>query len=164
MQTIKHSIAPVFNGKSEILILGTFPSVKSRQAEFFYANPQNRFWSVLSAVIGCDMPVTTEKRKNFLLNNNIALWDVVSVCDISGSSDSSIKNVSANDIGLITSAADIKQIFTNGKTAKRLFDEYVRDKIGREAVCLPSTSPANAAYSLEKLTEAWSVIQLKKTN
>lgn len=152
----KHTIDPVYNKNSHILILGSFPSVKSRETGFFYGHPQNRFWKVVSAVTGAECPQTIEEKKRFLLNNNIAVWDVIHSCDIEGSSDSSIKNVTPNDLSVILKKAEIKQIFTNGNTADKLFRKYNPDKI---AVKLPSTSPANAAYSLEKLIEQWKVMK-----
>ena len=144
---------------SKILILGSFPSVKSREQNFFYGHPQNRFWKVVSAVVDTDTPVTIEEKSNFLHENHIALWDVIASCDITGSSDSSIKNVVANDLTDIFKNADIRQIFVNGKTAEKYYNKYIRNTIGREAICLPSTSPANAGWSVEKLVDAWSVIK-----
>ena len=161
---IEHPFPPLFDGNSEILILGSFPSVKSREQMFFYGHPQNRFWRVVSAVFGCDLPETIEQKRRFLLSNNIALWDVIASCEIVGSSDSSIKNVTANDLSEILNNADIKQIYVNGKTAEKYFNKYTKGKINREAVCLPSTSPANAAWSVERLIDAWSVIQLASRN
>lgn len=146
-----HNIPPVFDKNSRILILGSFPSVKSRETEFFYGHPQNRFWKVLAAVMNEAVPQTIDEKKSFLLRNNIAVWDVIQSCDIQGSSDSSIKNVVPNDISKITSSADIKQIYTNGGTAHKLYEKY----IGKNAIKLPSTSPANAAYSIERLVEEW---------
>ena len=152
---ISHPIPPVFDRRSKILILGSFPSVKSREAQFFYGHPQNRFWKVTSAVFGVTEPHSVEEKKNFLLSHGIAVWDVISSCDITGSSDSSIKNVIPNDFTEILKVADIRTIFVNGKTAEKFYNKYIKEVIGREAVCLPSTSPANAAWSLERLVEAW---------
>lgn len=159
-----HPIPPVYNENSAILILGSFPSVKSREAAFFYGHPQNRFWKVLGAVFSQRVPETVDEKKAFLLNNHIALWDVIASCDITGSSDSSIKNVVPNDIGMILSAAKIKRIFVNGKTSEKYYNKYIRDTVGQDAVCLPSTSPANAAWNLERLTEAWKRIQCEGDN
>lgn len=156
---LTHPFPPLFDEKSEILILGSFPSVKSREQMFFYGHAQNRFWRVVSAVYGAETPGTIEEKRAFLLQNKIALWDVIASCNISGSADSSIKNVTANDLTLITENADIKQIFVNGKTAEKYYNKYIRKSLCREAVCLPSTSPANAAWSLDKLIKAWSVIK-----
>ena len=152
---IQHPIAPVFNSDSQILILGSFPSVKSREEGFFYGHPQNRFWKVLSIVCGSSLPRTIEEKKYFLLQNHIAVWDVIFSCDIAGSSDSSIHNVVPNDLNVILSGASIEKILVNGKKAEQLYKKYIQPRIGREAVCLPSTSPANAAWSLERLVEAW---------
>lgn len=154
-----HPFPPLYDKNSKILILGSFPSVKSREQNFFYGHPQNRFWKVVSAVMDTDTPVTIEEKSNFLHENHIALWDVIASCDITGSSDSSIKNVVANDLTDILKNADIRQIFVNGKTAEKYYNKYIRNTIGREAVCLPSTSPANAGWRVEKLVDAWSVIK-----
>ena len=157
---IKHPIPPVYDRDSKILILGSFPSVKSREAMFFYGHPQNRYWKVLAAVFGEEVPMTVPDRKAFLLRNHIAAWDVIASCDIVGSSDSSIKNVTANDLTPILDTADIKEIFVNGKTAEKMYKKYTEPVTDRPCVCLPSTSPANAAWTLEKLVEAWSVVKL----
>ena len=159
MSTVIHNIPPVFDENSRILILGSFPSVKSREAEFFYGHPQNRFWKVTAAVFGCDVPQTTEEKENFLLKNHIALWDVVSSCEVEGSADSSIKNVVPNDISVILNTAEIRQIFVNGKTAEKYYNKYIRPTVGREAICLPSTSPANAMKKVEDLIREWSIIK-----
>lgn len=155
---IKHPFEPLYDENSKILILGSFPSVKSREQMFFYGHPQNRFWRVVSRVFNCDTPDTVEEKKKFLLFHNIALWDVIASCDITGSADSTIKNVTANDLSVILNTADIKKIFVNGKTAEKYYNKYTKHIINREAVCLPSTSPANAAWSVERLVEAWSCI------
>ena len=156
---IVHPIAPVFDESSRILILGSFPSVKSREEGFFYGHPQNRFWRVLAAVFGCEVPGTIEEKRKFLLRNHVALWDVIERCEITGSADSSIKNVQPNDLGVILDSCEIKGIFVNGRTAGKYYDKFSRPATGREAVCLPSTSPANAAWSLERLIEAWRALQ-----
>ncbi len=155
-----HTIPPVFDENSRILILGSFPSVKSREQGFFYGNPQNRFWRVLAAVFTSDVPKTIDGKKEFLLINKIALWDVIESCEIKGSSDLSIKNVTPNDLSAIFSKADIRAIFTNGKTAHGCYCKYIREKIGKDAVCLPSTSSANVAYGAERLADAWKVIKI----
>lgn len=155
----KHPFPPLYDKNSKVLILGSFPSVKSREQMFFYGHPQNRFWKVISAVMGTDTPVTIEEKINFLYLNHIAIWDVIASCDITGSSDSSIKNVVANDLTEILENAAIRQIFVNGKTAEKYYNKYIRDTIGREAVCLPSTSPANAGWSVDRLVEVWGVIK-----
>ena len=151
-----HTIEPIYDKNSKILILGSFPSVKSREANFFYGHPQNRFWKVLAAVFEDTLPETIPQKKAFLLEHHIALWDVIASCDIAGSSDSSIRNVTANDLRRILQTAEIKKIFTNGNTAYKLFVKYNSDL---NAVKLPSTSPANAMFSLEKLIEYWRVLK-----
>jgi len=156
---ITHPFPPLFDKNSKILILGSFPSVKSREEMFFYGHPQNRFWKVVSVVLGCSLPVSTEEKRKMLLENKIALWDVIASCEITGSSDSSIRNVKENDLSEILEKADIKQIFVNGKTAEKYYNKYTKNYTGREAICLPSTSPANAAYSVEKLIDSWKIIK-----
>lgn len=157
--TVIHNIAPVFDRNSKILILGSFPSVKSREAEFFYGHPQNRFWKTLAAVLGCEKPETVKEKKAFLLKNRIALWDVVGQCEISNSADASIKNVVPNDLSVILKNADIRRIIVNGKTADKYYKKYLLPATGINAVCLPSTSPANAAKKLRDLVDEWSVIR-----
>lgn len=152
----KHTIKPVYDENSRILILGSFPSVKSREAKFFYGHKQNRFWKVISAVMGCECPNTVEEKKAMLLQNNIAVWDVIKSCDIDGSSDSSISNVTPNDITEILLNTQVKRIFTNGNTAYALFKHYNPDL---DVYKLPSTSPANAAFSLERLINEWQIIK-----
>ena len=156
---ITHPIPPVYDEDSKILILGSFPSVKSREAMFFYGHPQNRYWKVLAAVFGEEVPMTIPERKAFLLRNHIAAWDVIASCDIVGSSDSSIKNVTANDLAPILETADIRQIYVNGRTAEKMYKKYTEPVIARSCICLPSTSPANAAWSLDKLIDAWSIVR-----
>lgn len=151
----QHSIEPIYDKNSRVLILGSFPSVKSREEGFFYGHPQNRFWKVLAEVFKKDVPTTIEEKKLLLIENNIAVWDVIKSCDIEGSSDSSIKNVVANDLSVILETADIKQIYVNGKKAEQMYKKYIFPQIKREVICLPSTSPANAAWSLEKLVAQW---------
>lgn len=156
---ISHPFPPLYNKDSRILILGSFPSVKSREQMFFYGHPQNRFWKVLSSVFECNEPETIEEKKQFLFKNRIALWDVIASCEITGSSDSSIDNVKVNDLSEILKEADIRQIFVNGKTAEKYFNKYIKPEINRNAVCLPSTSPANAAWSVNRLIEKWEVLK-----
>jgi hypoxanthine-DNA glycosylase len=135
--------------------------VKSREEGFFYAHPQNRFWKVTSAVFGENTPHTIPEKKSFLLRNHIALWDVIASCDIDGSADSSIRNVSANDLRVILEHADIRQIYVNGRTAYKYYLKYSEKETGRPAICLPSSSPANAAWSVQRLTDAWNCINRK---
>lgn len=152
---LTHPIPPVFDSHSQILILGSFPSVKSREAGFFYGHPRNRFWQVISAVYHQPTPVTIEEKRRFLLSAGVALWDVIAACEIKGSADSTIRNVHPNDFNLILTQANISRIFVNGKTALSCYNQYLREQIGKEAICLPSTSPANAAWSLQRLCERW---------
>lgn len=156
---IVHPIPPLFDENSKTLILGSFPSVKSRETAFFYGHPQNRFWSVLAVIYGVDKPETVEEKKKLVLENNLALWDVIASCEIVGSSDSSISNVTANDLSVIINNSKVKRIFVNGKTAEKYYNKYTYPKTGIKAVCLPSTSPANAAWKIEKLVEAWKKIK-----
>ncbi|MGN0115537.1 MAG: DNA-deoxyinosine glycosylase [Acutalibacteraceae bacterium] len=151
-----HNIEPIYDNRSKILILGSFPSVRSREQQFYYAHAQNRFWRVISAVFEQDTPKSVDKKRAFLLDNGIALWDCIKCCEINGSSDASIKNAKPNDIGMILRSCDIKAVFTNGKTSYNIYNKLILPKTNFEAVCLPSTSPANAAYSLERLTNEWS--------
>lgn len=152
---IKHPFGPLYDENSKILILGSFPSVKSREENFFYGHPQNRFWSVLAKVLKKPKPETVEEKKEFLLSSGIALWDVLAECDISGSADSTITNAVANDLSPIIQTADITKIFVNGKTAEKYYIKYIEPTLGIKAVCLPSTSPANAMWSKERLIGAW---------
>jgi len=156
----KHPFPPLYDENSKVLILGSFPSVKSREQMFFYGHPQNRFWKVISTIFGADTPKTTDEKRRLLHTKHIALWDVIASCDIEGSSDSSIKNVVANDLTEIFKSADIKQIFLNGKTAEKYYNRYIRNTIGRNAVCLPSTSPANAGWNVDRLVDAWKIIKI----
>lgn len=160
-ETVQHTFPPVYDAHSEVLILGSLPSVKSREIQFYYGHPQNRFWKVLALVTGQEVPETVEGKKNFLLRNRIALWDVIAQCDIVGSSDSSIRNVIPNDFRRLLGEAPIRQIYANGGKAYELYMKYAYPVCRREAVKLPSTSPANAAFSLEKLYEAWKRIREK---
>ena len=156
---IIHPIAPVYDENSKVLILGSFPSVKSRKACFFYGHPQNRFWKLLASIFEEDVPGTVEEKRAFLLSHNIAVWDVIRSCDITGSSDASIKNVVPNDLSIILSTANIRNIYVNGKTAYKYYEKYTKQLINREAICLPSTSPANAAWDMERLKSEWMQIK-----
>lgn len=153
-----HNIAPVWDKNSRVLILGSFPSVKSREAGFYYAHPQNRFWRVLAAILCENIPESVDEKRAMLLRHGIALWDVIASCEISGSSDSSIKHAAPNDLSEILAKSEITHIFANGGTASRLYDKFLLQKTGIRAVKLPSTSPANASASLEKLTAEWKII------
>ena len=154
-----HSIPPFFGSDSQILILGSFPSVKSRESGFYYGHPQNRFWRVLSAVFGEPVPGDVPEKKVLLLKHKVALWDVIASCDVTGSADASIKNVVPNDLSVILSTAAIAHVFTNGQMAHKLYQKYLAKEIDLPETVLPSTSPANAAWSLERLTEAWKIIR-----
>ena len=158
MSEILHSIAPVCSPDSRILILGSFPSVRSREIGFFYGHPQNRFWKVLSSLFGEAVPQSVYEKKAFLRAHGIALWDIIASCEIVGSSDASIRNAVPNDLSLVLDVAPVRAIFTNGATADRLYRKFLRDRVGMDAVCLPSTSPANAAWSTERLMDAWRII------
>ena len=153
-----HEFPPVYDENSEILILGSFPSVKSREMQFFYGHPQNRFWKVMAQVLDEKVPQTIPEKKEMLLRHHIALWDVIASCEIIGSSDSSIRNAVPNDLTEILGRAAIETIVCNGGTSYRFYETYLREQTGMEAGKLPSTSPANAAFSLERLVKAWSVI------
>lgn len=155
---IVHSFEPVYDKDSEILILGTLPSVKSRENNFYYGHKQNRFWKVLATLLKEPIPETIEEKKAMLLAHRIALWDVIQSCDIKGSSDSSIKNVQPTDIGMILEKTNVTQIYANGNKAGQLYKRYQFPVTGIEATVLPSTSPANAAWSFDRLCEAWHVV------
>ncbi|MBR2869621.1 MAG: DNA-deoxyinosine glycosylase [Clostridia bacterium] len=154
-----HPIPPLFDGESKTLILGSFPSVKSRETAFFYGHPQNRFWIVAAKVLGCPKPETVEEKKKMILENHLAMWDVIESCDIEGSADSTIRNVTANDLSVILKNSKVDKIIVNGKTAEKHYNKYTYPKTGIKAICLPSTSPANAAWSIEKLVDAWKIIK-----
>ena len=153
--TQTHPFPPLYDARSRVLILGSFPSVKSREQRFFYGHPQNRFWRVLPALFGEDVPTTIDEKRALVLRNRLALWDVIASCEIAGSSDASITNVVPNDLRPILDGADIRAVFCNGGTSYHWYNKLLRDALGREAALLPSTSPANARWTLERLTAAW---------
>ncbi len=155
---IQHPFGPLYSEYSRVLILGSFPSVRSREQNFFYGHPQNRFWKVIAAIFESPVPETIEEKKKLILKNDLALWDTIASCEITGSSDASIKNAKANDLRVILDHAPIEQIYCNGKKSHELYRKYIEPGLSREALCLPSTSPANAAWSLEKLIGEWKVI------
>ncbi len=157
---IKHTFEPIFNKDSKILILGSLPSVKSREEGFYYGHPQNRFWSVLSSIYNLEIPKIIDEKIEMLINNNIAIWDVIESCDIIGSSDSSIKNVIPADLSKILNNSNIQNIYANGKTASKLYKKYSEKNTGIKIIELPSTSPANATHTLDRLIEAWKVIKM----
>lgn len=158
MEHIIHSIEPVFDTESRVLILGTMPSPKSREVQFYYGHPQNRFWRVLAAVLGEELPQSVPEKKAMLLRHRIALWDVLAECEIIGASDSSIRNPVANDLSVILDHAPVQAVFTTGATAWKLYTRLQKPHTGIEAVRLPSTSPANCAVKMEALTEAYKAI------
>ncbi len=158
-ESLRHPFHAIYAPDSRILILGSFPSVKSREQRFFYGHPQNRFWRVLAALLDTDVPQSVEEKRAFLLAHRIALWDVIASCEITGSSDASIRNAVPNDLTPILETASIRQIFTNGGTAHRLYRKYIFPLTGREDIVLPSTSPANAARSLDALIDAWQTVR-----
>ena len=171
-QHIEHGFEPVFDKHSRILVLGSFPSVLSRENAFYYGNPQNRFWRVMAACLGMPVPpnegdaltggepatldASIAAKRAMLLDGGVALWDVIESCDIKGSSDASIRNVVPAHIECITDAAPIEVVVCNGGTAGRLYKRYLQDRTGLTAIVLPSTSPANAAWRPERLVERWS--------
>ena len=152
---VTHPFEPVYDKNSKILILGSLPSVRSRADGFYYGHPQNRFWRLMSVLYHEEFPQTSEDKKQFLLKHGIALWDVIASCEIENSSDSSIRNAVPNDLDRILKNAEIRMIYTNGKAADKLYRKYYQ----REAICLPSTSPANAVWSFDKLLQAWEKIR-----
>ena len=150
-----HPFPPLYDADSRILILGSFPSVKSREQRFFYGHPQNRFWRIIAGVLHCPVPQEIPEKKSLLLSHGVALWDSIASCEISGSSDASIDHVIPNDLGPIFAGAGIRQVFCNGKKSWETYHRYSEALTGRAAVCLPSTSPANAAWSYDRLLHAW---------
>lgn len=153
---ITHTFEPIYDANSRILILGTFPSVKSREMGFYYGHPQNRFWKVLAAITKCPLPVSIEDKRTFLLENHIAVWDVIKSCSIKGSDDNSITDVIPNDFTDLFKCTNLSVIAANGTKAYNLYQKYVFPVTEKEIVKMPSTSPANAAWSLEKLCAAYS--------
>jgi hypoxanthine-DNA glycosylase len=149
---IIHTIDPVYNADSRTLILGTMPSPQSRLAAFYYGHRQNRFWTILGAVFGENIGPSTAEKKRFLLDHHIALWDVLSECDISGASDSSIRNPVVNDFGVIFKTAAIRTVLTTGRTAYKLYGRLCAARYNAPFYYLPSPSPANCAMSLEHIT------------
>lgn len=155
MEHVEHTFEPIYNNESQILILGTLPSVKSREVDFYYGHPQNRFWKVIGKLTGCDKYNTIEEKKKMLLENKIAIWDTIKSCDIEGSSDSSITNVVPVDLSIILDNSNVKKIYANGGKAYELYNKYLLSKTGIEIIKLPSTSPANARFNLERLVSEW---------
>lgn len=158
MKRVFHELEPIYNESSKILILGSFPSVKSRENHFYYGHPQNRFWRVLEHLFHVSLNDISSKKK-FLYEHHIALWDVIESCEIKGSSDASITNVKINDIRKIVEQSQINRIYVNGKKAEELYNKYIYDQLKIDCIVLPSTSPANASYTIEKLILKWEVIK-----
>ena len=155
-ERVEHNIEPIFDANSEVLILGTMPSSRSREEGFYYAHPQNRFWRVIAEVFTQEKPITGEEKKAFLLNNHIALWDVLKTCNIKGADDSSIRNPKVNEINMILSYTNVKTIFTTGTKATTLYKKYCYTDTKIEATYLPSTSAANCAkYTYDDLLTAY---------
>lgn len=154
----QHPFEPLFDTNSEVLILGSFPSVKSRETGFYYGHSQNRFWRVIAALTSSPLPQTIQQKRTLLLKNHIALWDSIASCIITGSSDSSIRSAVPNDIGLMLASTRINNIFCNGKASFNCYNRFILPQTGINAKLLPSTSAANAAWALDRLIEAWAVI------
>ena len=154
-QHVIHSFGPLYNENSRILILGSIPSPASREVGFYYGHPQNRFWKVLSEVFGMPLPESIEEKKALVLSNGLALWDSIAECDIIGASDSSVKNAVPTDIPSLLEQTNIERVLCNGALSKKVYDKYQLDRTGIPALKMPSTSPANAAWSLERLVEEW---------
>lgn len=153
-----HPIPPLFDKNSEKLILGSFPSIKSREAMFFYGHPQNRFWKLIAKIFDEETPNSVEEKTKLILTHNLALWDSIHSCVITGSSDSSVKDVVANDLSVILNNSRVAQIFCNGALSHKMYMKYIYPQTKIKAVKLPSTSPANAAFSIDRLYEQWKII------
>ncbi len=157
-QNIIHPIPPLYDNECTKLVLGSFPSVKSREAQFFYGHPQNRYWKLIALLFGEETPKTVEEKARLALRHHIAMWDTIHSCTITGSSDSSIRDVVPNDLSVILNKSRVTKIFANGATSYKLYQKYIFPVTGIYAIKLPSTSPANAAFSLERLAKKWKVI------
>ena len=150
-----HNIPPLYDADSKILVLGSFPSIKSREAQFFYGHPQNRYWKVMPTLLGEPWPETVEEKAAMMYRHHIAMWDVIGSCSIAGSADTSIKDVVPNDLSVILQTAEIRAIFTNGAKSTDLYRKHLYPVTGVPSIKVPSTSPANAAFSLERLCTEW---------
>ena len=157
-EQIVHPIPPLYDAQSRILILGSFPSIKSREAMFFYGHPQNRFWPLLARLLKEQAPTSIEEKRALALRHHIALWDSIRSCTIIGSSDSSVRDVVPNDLSVILDHSEVGRIYCNGALSHKMYMKYIYSATGIEAVKLPSTSPANAAYSMDRLEKEWRVI------
>lgn len=158
-QKIIHPIPPLYDADSKILILGSFPSIKSREAMFFYGHPQNRFWPLLARLFGEDVPTSIEEKKSLVLRHRVALWDSIHSCTIVGSSDSSVRDVVPNDLSVILDNSKVERIYCNGALSHKMYTKYIYPTTGIAAVKLPSTSPANAAFNMDRLEKEWQVIK-----
>lgn len=159
METASHTFGPFFDRDCEILILGSFPSVKSREQGFYYGHPSNRFWKVIAAIFSKNEPKTIKEKQELLRSCHIALYDVIDSCMIEGSADSSITDVKVTDLSLILESTKVKdRIFVNGRTAEKLYMKYQFPLYGIKPVCLPSTSAANARWRLDDLVRDWRVV------
>ena len=157
-QKLAHPFPPLFDSISDTLILGSFPSVKSREAMFFYGHPQNRFWKLMAKLFDEEVPVTIEEKSSLILRNRLALWDSIRSCTITGSSDSSVKDVVPNDLSVIFDNSRVSRVFCNGALSHKMYMKYIFPHTNISAVKLPSTSPANAAFSVDRLYEHWKII------
>ena len=155
---IVHPIPPLYDENSRVLVLGSFPSIKSREAMFFYGHPQNRFWRLLALLCGEPEPKTVEEKKRLALSHGVAMWDSIHSCTIVGSSDSSVRDVVPNDLSVILENSRVEKIYCNGALSHRMYMKHIYPNTGIAAVKLPSTSPANAAFSLDRLAKCWKVI------
>lgn len=158
---IIHTIPPVFDANSRILILGSIPSPKSRESGFYYGHPQNRFWPVLAALWKVQTPMGADERRKFALQHKIALWDVLASCDIAGASDTSIRNPIANDIGALLQKTSVRYIFTTGQAAHKYYNALVLPKVDHSAIALPSTSPANCRMKFDELCQRYQILHQK---
>lgn len=157
-ERVTHPFPPLFDSGSRTLILGSFPSVKSREAMFFYGHPQNRFWKLIALLCHEETPQTVEEKSSLILRHHLALWDSIQSCTITGSSDSSVRDVVPNDLSVIFDNSKTERVFCNGALSHKMYMKYIYPQTGVAAVKLPSTSPANAAFSLERLAQSWKVI------
>lgn len=162
-EAVVHPFDPVVSRESHTLILGSFPSVKSREQGFYYGHPQNRFWRVLAELFQEPLPLTIPAKRALVLRHGLALWDVIASCEIAGSSDASVKNAVPVDIRRVTEEANIRRVICNGTLSGRLYAKYLQAATGLEAIILPSTSPANAAWTLPRLVDAWGRALLSQT-
>lgn len=157
-ERIVHPLEPLYDKNSKIIVLGSFPSVKTREYGFFYGHPQNRFWKIMEVLFDCDLDKSIDERKNFMLEHNIAMWDTIYACDIVGSSDASIKNVVPTPLSDIVENSNIEAAFCNGATSYKYFKKYHEENLHIKSFKLPSTSPANARYSLDDLVSEWKIL------